>query len=749
MNVSEQMKEQLYILKNMYNISSDLIAVDYDKNIVYIDKQPYTFDHIQSLINVITEGNKDTEGQYKEKKVGMDKHEEYYTIVDYRYFYIKNMVDMGFSVYDMARYFQVRPKQIEDSIKQIPDITLDMVRKENISNDTFLLIANYRDEYLKKHIKDFESDMEAAQKIGFFKVPDIKNATDKIMNYLTEGAYQKAKELYPDIDNIFSMSYEEAQKEYKKYNKALGKFTSAKFNKLSRIYHTIKDHPELYELSVCRFKDTDMAEYLNRPLSEIKEQLHNLNCNYYGRSVNSYIYCQKPGSDITTIKIATDMIKAGDKLKDISAVSGLYTHYITDLRDTLREKGEVKENFEDAKRSKIRRAQIIDLYLNSGMSQEEVAKELNITRSTVMTDIQTYIAQNPDKANEIRQKKMVNYRSSLAENVVREVLRPYGFKKILKGELYDEGLGMKGLNMYHEGKKLAVEYDGFILEQNGQKIGHTIRRDTAKDAICNDIGIDLIRLREPQLDKYESDTVKFIYTKTTDVRSKSFLNCVNELIQYLNNNYDFNIEPVTSMIPYIEKVNRTYLKNMAKYNELNMYQWKEMSNSLNARVINVKDNGLVDIQYMNGKVSFNESYKQFKKGTIVYNGIVPYVSKYINKQTALDPSTNASFAKVTGINNKNDIRLLVDDKYILYHVSLAEFNAGKFSPETQKQLDTLKYEYDMSLNNAKENNHEIRLTKNGVMLKNIGNRTIKYSENTIPKNTINEKDTERIQEHDL
>lgn len=554
----------------MYNISSDLIAADYDKNIVYIDKQPYTFDHIQSLINVITEGNKDTEGQYKEKKVGMDKHEEYYTIVDYRYFYIKNMVDMGFSVYDMARYFQVRPKQIEDSIKQIPDITLDMVRKENISNDTFLLIANYRDEYLKKHIKDFESDMEAAQKIGFFKVPDIKNATDKIMNYLTEGAYQKAKELYPDIDNIFSMSYEEAQKEYKKYNKALGKFTSAKFNKLSRIYHTIKDHPELYELSVCRFKDTDMAEYLNRPLSEIKEQLHNLNCDYYGRSVNSYIYCQKPGSDITTIKIATDMIKAGDNLQDISIITGLYTQYISDMRKQTKDLGEVTDNFSDSKKAKIRQSRVMNLYVNTIMTQQEIAQKLNITRETVIADIETYLRNNPDMIDFVNTKKALMSKSSRAEQLILEILKPYGFEHGKTGTLQDYGMGRFELDIFNKELRVAIEYDGFIIKTTDLSTGHVKERDLNKDRLCKANNIDLIRVREPQLEDYNFECKKVFKTNTIsgNIHDINFLECINNLIDYLNEEYSLHIENVISLSPYEQRINKKYEEKIQEQQEI-------------------------------------------------------------------------------------------------------------------------------------------------------------------------------------
>ena len=88
-----------------------------------------------------------------------------------------------------------------------------------------------------------------------------------------------------------------------------------------------------------------------------------------------------------------------------------------------------------------------------------------------------------------------------------EQLKQFGFIKIGKGELNYLGLERKELDLYNPEFKIGIEYDGGAYTKS--KKYHTIEKDLKKDLLCEKAEITLYRIREPQLPKYNSSSIKY------------------------------------------------------------------------------------------------------------------------------------------------------------------------------------------------------------------------------------------------
>lgn len=161
------------LLKDEYSLSDDKVFIDYDTNRIKIENEYFPLNKIMTLIDIATDGTGNPENvnkfQYTEKK-----YEKYYTIVDYRYFYIKNMADMGFSLYDIARYFQTSPRLIKQCIERIPDLNAEDLNTVNINNETFQLIAQNRDKYLRHELSKGKMKQLLVCNMDFLKSRQIK-----------------------------------------------------------------------------------------------------------------------------------------------------------------------------------------------------------------------------------------------------------------------------------------------------------------------------------------------------------------------------------------------------------------------------------------------------------------------------------------------------------------------------------------------------------------------------------------------
>lgn len=106
------------------------------------------------------------------------------------------------------------------------------------------------------------------------------------------------------------------------------------------------------------------------------------------------------------------------------------------------------------------------------------------------------------------------------------------------------------LDIFIPSLNIGIEYDGIFYHQN-------IERDKNKDQVCNNLNIELIRVREYGCPIYQS-TCKFINLKDFSMHT---LNCeITNLLRYLGvnvNNIDFTLDlnKIYSLIDYSRKEN--------------------------------------------------------------------------------------------------------------------------------------------------------------------------------------------------
>ena len=253
--------------------------------------------------------------------------------------------------------------------------------------------------------------------------------------------------------------------------------TEKNWNKLRTLYQTIKENQEIVELKPYQFKNSEIAEYLNIPLIQVNHIIDSINIKCNGISVLNQLTLDRASTDISILKLATQLIKAGDNLQDISIITGLYTQYISDMRKQMKDLGEVTDNFSDSKKAKIRQSRVMNLYVNTIMTQQEIAQKLNITRETVIADIETYLRNNPDMIDFVNTKKTLMSKSSRAEQLILEILKPYGFEHGKTGTLQDYGMGRFELDIFNKELRVAIEYDGFIIKTTDLSTGHVKERD--------------------------------------------------------------------------------------------------------------------------------------------------------------------------------------------------------------------------------------------------------------------------------
>lgn len=566
--IMDKFNEYQMFLEKTYKEYENKLKVDYDTGTIEIEGKTYTLEKLEQIINVLK--GTDEKKNMIDRNTYLDDHNQYYTIVDYRYYYIQHLIKKKFNVYDIAKYFQVSPKSIKESIKRIPEINKKDIKKENIPEQAMKAAIKFRNSYIEKALLKINDPLLAGQKIGFFKVPNQEDMTTKIMTLLTQNKYNNINK--KDFEKLLQLPFKDviAKDTNNTINYLFNNMTEKKWNKLKIIYKCACENQSIIELKTYKFKNNEIAEYLNISEEYVKNVLNTINTSFNNISIFENLFVDKHSQDITILKLVTEMIKQGDELQDIYILSGLCKNYISEIRKNMKMLGEIKDDFSDSKKAKIRQSNVINLYINTAKSQQQIAYDLHISRRTVANDIENYLKSNPEIIPFVKKKKKYMSKSSRAEQLILEILKPYGFIHGKTGTLQDSGLGRLELDIFNKERKIAIEYDGFIIKKMDILNGHTKERDLKKDRCCSKNGIDLIRIREPQLDDYEYECKKIFKTNTIsgNIYDEKFLKCINDLINYLNNTYNFNIPPVLSVIPYEEKLFKLYEKEMNEQKQI-------------------------------------------------------------------------------------------------------------------------------------------------------------------------------------
>lgn len=118
-------------------------------------------------------------------------------------------------------------------------------------------------------------------------------------------------------------------------------------------------------------------------------------------------------------------------------------------------------------------------------------------------------------------KKMIYYYLSQHFKDIQEQYRP----TFLKG---------KEIDIYTPSTQIGIEYDGYRLHKD-------VEKDIAKDNICQEHGITIIRVREPKCPIIRNGQYCIITPKTTN-NGTHMTQPIREIIDILNNDFKCNID---------------------------------------------------------------------------------------------------------------------------------------------------------------------------------------------------------------
>ena len=251
---------------------------------------------------------------------------------------------------------------------------------------------------------------------------------------------------------------------------------------------------------------------------------------------------------------------------------------------------------------------------------------------------------------------------SYNELFVASYFHQLGFDKATKGSLaeIDSDFCNLELDMYNpnvNGCKVAIEYDGGYH-------GHTRKKDLLKNKLCKKNGIILIRIREPQLEQYTYDNVKFYPLTTANLGSDELKKVISDIVCYINTvcktNYVIDLE----LTPDIKTVD-----SYARLGEC-----KKMNNGMKATIIAYRHSNDIDIQFEDGAISTNKTYSCFKSGCIGHPTLSYMYLTHINKTNVM---TNGMVARIIAFRSHTDMDVEFEDGAIREHVSSESFNKGK------------------------------------------------------------------------
>ena len=287
-------------------------------------------------------------------------------------------------------------------------------------------------------------------------------------------------------------------------------------------------------------------------------------------------------------------------------------------------------------------------------------------------------------------------------------LEQFGFKKYNKGQLKYFGLNKLELDLYNSELKVGIEYDGGAYNKN--KKYHTTEKDLKKDLLCKQAGITLYRIREPQLPKYNSSSVKFYLTNTAH-GSQNLIDTLKLIIEDINKR--FNME----------------FKYKYKHKNINIFnnKIKKSNKATNGQVMTIikyRRCDDIDIQFEDGTIVKNKTYNSFKLGNIKNPNFNNELILKNNRLNEIVQAKNGQLMTIIEYRNSKDIDIQFEDGVIVKHKNYDCFKIGNIkNPNLQHTLKV----------------NEINIAKNGQIITIIEYRNskdidIQFEDGTIVKN---------------
>lgn len=253
-----------------------------------------------------------------------------------------------------------------------------------------------------------------------------------------------------------------------------------------------------------------------------------------------------------------------------------------------------------------------------------------------------------------------------------EQLKQFGFIKMGKGELKHIGLGEKELDLYNPKLKIGIEYDGGVYKK-GLKY-HTIKKDMKKDLLCEQAGITLYRIRESQLPKYNSFSIKY-YLEDNSQGSQNLIDTISLIVKDINSKFNTNFE-------YKYKIKRIELrKKQSKISWKRIGKTNKATNGQTMTIIKYRNWNDIDVQFEDDVIVKHKRYRNFLIGNIKN---LNNIKKFINKTNIV---TNGQVMTIVKYRGCNDIDVQFEDNTIVKHKSYQSFLKGEIkNPNYNNEL---------------------------------------------------------------
>ena len=296
-----------------------------------------------------------------------------------------------------------------------------------------------------------------------------------------------------------------------------------------------------------------------------------------------------------------------------------------------------------------------------------------------------------------------------------EQLKQFGFRKAEKGELKGVELGSKELDLYNPELKIGIEYDGGAYTKEIKY--HTIKRDIEKDLLCEKAGITLYRIRESQLPRYNSPSIKY-YLKDNSRNSQNLIDIICLIVKDINLKFNTNFK-------YKYKIKKIKLEKIQS--RIKRKRVGETNIATNGQVITIikyRNTNDIDVQFEDGTIVKHKSYDNFKKGRIKNSKLA--IIQLENKIGENSIAKNGQTMTIIEYRKYKDIDIQFENGTIVKGVRYNQFKLGNIS---NSNLPTLR---------LKDKTGETNIANNGQTMTIIEYRSnndidIQFEDGTIVK----------------
>lgn len=255
-----------------------------------------------------------------------------------------------------------------------------------------------------------------------------------------------------------------------------------------------------------------------------------------------------------------------------------------------------------------------------------------------------------------------------------EQLKQFGFRKVEKGELKGVELGNKELDLYNPALKIGIEYDGGAYTKEFKY--HTIKRDIEKDLLCEKVGITLYRIRESQLPRYNSSSIKY-YLEDNSRNSQNLIDTISLIVKDINLKFNTNFK-------YKYEIKEIKLEKIqSRMKRKRVGETNIATNGQIMTIIKYRNTNDIDIQFEDETIVKHKSYYNFKKGRIKNSKLA--MIQLENKIGENSIAKNGQTMTIIEYRKYSDIDIQFEDGTIVTNKSYNNFKKGSIQNPNYKK----------------------------------------------------------------